>query len=298
MRKAVRIDAASYYNTLPGLAHECGDIWRDLPSFGLLGDSQCAGIVITPACDLSWQKSDTLTYLPIIPIRAFFGTDAALPVVLDRVVANLTSAGYSPLPTWASESYVAPDDTELASIEAGLAAYRASRQHSARILASLDKSASGIEIIKNIKGEGISPVPALALQELFGAEWQKIKSKIITNSYSPALHFLPNDQQSSVFSGVTDHSVVLFRYPMTVPVRMLNHAQETLDSDWSEKVSTMPLSNSLKEAFRGAKPIKLLSLKSAFLSDLLTRFSSLYNRIGSPDFSDDTVKLYSSEVDT
>lgn len=297
MQRTVRVDATSYYNTLPGFAHECGDIWRDLPSFGLLGGSRCSGIVITPACDLSWHKSDTLTYLPIIPIRAFFATDAALPLVIDRVVTNMKASNYSPLPKWASGSYVAPDDDEISSIELGLGDYRASKQHPARILVTLDRAIAGIKIIKQIKSASLESILASDLQDALGSEWSKIKSKIVNNSYSSALHFLPNDQQESMFSGVSSHSVALFRCPITVPMKIVNMAQEVGESDWCNVVTSMEISDTMKEAFNGAQPIKLLSLRSVFLSDLLTRFSALYNRVGSPDFSSETTETYSLEVD-
>jgi len=294
----MRVDAGSYYDTLPGLAHQCGDIWRNLPSFGLLGPKHCSGIVITPACDLSWQKSDTLTYLPIIPIRSYFATDAALPVVVDRVATALQVSGCAPSPQWSAQSYVSPDETELSALESTVEQFRASKQHPARILTALDRVIAGTTVLRLINNQAIDPIDTDVLMNLFGSEWAKIKEKIITNSYSSALHFLPFDTQDNVFSGVPAHSVALFRYPVTIPLKILNHAQETFDSTWSDKVATFSTPDSLKTAVSPEQPIKLLSLKASFLSDLLTRFAALYNRIGSPDFTKHTVNMYSSEVDT
>ncbi|MER8479537.1 hypothetical protein [Mesorhizobium sp. M1163] len=297
MARVTKVDSKSYYNTLPPLGHECGDIWRNLPSFGMLGETPCAGIVITPACDLSWQKSDTLTYLPIVPIRTFFSMEAALPAVIERVCANLQTIGYELRPEWSAQTYVPPSGEELTSLQTGLEQYRSAQQRPAKVLAAIDRTVAGIEILHAITHSELNPIASEKLSVHFGAEWAKIKDRLIRNSYSPALHFLPHDGQNAVFSGVREHSVVLFRYPITVPVKMLNYAEETSDSAWADRVESLNLSSTMKNAFFSARPVKMLSLKAAFLSDLLTRFSALYNRIGSPDFTKETVDLYSSQVD-
>jgi len=292
----MKVDSRSYYSTLPPLGHECGDIWCNLPSFGMLGDTPCAGIVITPACDLSWQKSDTLTYLPIVSIRTFFSMDAALPAVIERVGINLQATGYDFDTKWSAQSYVPPTNEELIRLQKELEGYRSAQQRSSKILAAIERTIASINVLQAIASPELTSIDGGKLGANFGSEWDKIKEKMIRNSYSPALHFLPFDGQDVVFSGVREHSVVLFRYPITVPVKMLNYAEETSDSAWSECVNNLNISLSLKKAFIPARPVKMLSLRPAFLSDLLTRFSALYNRIGSPDFTKETISLYSSEI--
>src|SRR5688500_442058 len=68
-----------YYDVNPSAHHSPGDLWRELPTFGLLPFSQCGGIVITPACDLANNKAETITYLPVISAIEWFGTTAFLP---------------------------------------------------------------------------------------------------------------------------------------------------------------------------------------------------------------------------
>ena len=67
--------AKNYYDTTPERRHQTGDIWKGLPTFGLLGQHQtCSGLVITPACDLANNKSTTITYLPILTVTEYLGT--------------------------------------------------------------------------------------------------------------------------------------------------------------------------------------------------------------------------------
>lgn len=292
-----RVDSTTYYDTLPGLAHECGDIWRNLPAFGTLGQQSCCGIIITPACDLSWQKSDTLTYLPVIPLRSFFSMDAALPGLVEKLVAALGVVPCETTISWTGASYIVPPEDEIARLEHDLKKFRSAQQRSAKINSAIDRVLAGTEILRLIANPDLSNVPSDKLSTLYGSEWGKIKERIIRNSYSPALHFLPSDKQDPVFSAVPNHSVVLFRYPITVPVRVLSHAQENSDASWTDSIDVMNLAPALRVAFGSARPVKLASLRPAFLADLLTRFSALYNRVGSPDFSAKTIETYVQEVD-
>lgn len=298
MARDSKVDSKSYYNTLPPMGHECGDIWRGLPSFGLLGDAPCAGIVITPACDLSWQKSDTLTYLPIVPVTAFFSLDAALPSVIERTVAGVAASGLDQNLKWSPLTYVPPSDSELVTLSNRIAEYAVQQQRSAKAISAIERVLAGIKIIHAIKAPTCEPITPKLLFTLFGSEWAKTREKIVKNSYSPALHFLPRDNQDLLFSGIIDHSVVLFRCPITVPVKMLSYAEETSTDMWQARIVTLGVSSAIQTAFCTAHPIKLSSLRAAYLSDMLTRFSALYNRVGSPDFSPETVDTYISELDS
>lgn len=189
MAIVTRIDAKAYYNVLPSSGHQCGDIWRGLPSFGLLGDDTCAGIVITPACDLSWQKSDTLTYLPLIPIRSYFSLDAALPAVIERLEVGLKASGYPTAPNWSAKTYLAPTEDELGGLATGLASFSKAEQRSQKVLNAIERVQACLNLIRAINLPDIKIIDQQTLSSVFGAEWEKIKDKIIRNSYSPSLHF-------------------------------------------------------------------------------------------------------------
>jgi hypothetical protein len=64
-----KIDERDYYDFLPPNVHRTGDIWKSLPTFGTLSCRSAPGIVITPSCDLANNKSETITYIPIISIN-------------------------------------------------------------------------------------------------------------------------------------------------------------------------------------------------------------------------------------
>jgi hypothetical protein len=292
-----KTDARAYYDTLPALAHRCGDVWRGLPTFGTLGPESCTGIVVTPACDLSWRKSDTATYLPVIPLRAYFSLDAALPLVMEKLSAAATQLRSDLAPDWSSDAYLAPSHDDLDAACKNLDSFAAAQQLGGKDTRALSQVKSGIEIIKYIKREGTYEIPVSTLECLFGSEWGKLKERMIRNNFSPATHFIPRDMQDDIFSGVKAHSLVLFRYPLTIPLRILNLAQETGQDGWQARLDSMGLPKLLRDAFAGERPIKLLSLRSTFLSDMLTRFSALYNRVGSPDFTGETVATYKAEVD-
>lgn len=292
-----RIDALSYYNVLPASSHACGDIWRGLPSFGLAGLSSVTGLLVTPACDMSWGKSETATYLPIIPVRSYFSLDAALPLIQPRLLNLLGSLSKLAVPDWQKDGYFAPPLAEIADCESAVSAWKSGQQLGTKEQQTKDSCLAGLKIVRAIAEPSITLIPGGTLSQFFGSQWEQTKQKIITNSFSPALHFVPSDCQAEAFSAVPEHSVILFRYPITIPVKLLIMAQESSPAIWVEAVNNSNLSDSTKAEAIKQYPIKLLSLKSAFLSDVLTRFSALYNRIGSPDFTKDTVTRFSLELD-
>jgi hypothetical protein len=224
--------------------------------------------------------------------------DAALPGIVEKLVAALGVIPCETTVSWTGNSYIVPPEDEITRLESDLIAFRSHQQRSAKINSAIDRVLAGAEILRNIRNPELSDIPSDKLAKLYGSEWGKIKERMIQNSYSPALHFLPHDRQDPVFSAVPNHSVVLFRYPITIPVRVLSRAQESADASWIHSLELMNLAPALRVAFGDARPVKLASLKPAFLADLLTRFSALYNRVGSPDFSVQTVGIYSQEVDS
>jgi len=81
-----------YYDVFPACGNNTGDIWSALPTFGLLGDTPLSGIVITPACDLSNRKVETISYLPLIPVCAYFTTPAFMPDIFREIEGQLQVA--------------------------------------------------------------------------------------------------------------------------------------------------------------------------------------------------------------
>ena len=135
------------------------------------------------------------------------------------------------------------------------------------------------------------------LQMLFGEKDLRSKlCKIITNSHAHDIHFLPSDGQSIEWSGIINHSVVLFRYAFSVPMEILDRAQDINEGSWEDCIERLKNRIPGVTCFSRIRPLKYTSLKPRFLSDLLTRYVALYVRIGSPDFSAQTINKYSSDV--
>src|SRR5438105_13133644 len=84
--------AGDYYESLPHPGFGAGDLWQDLPTFGLLGRSHAMGIVITPACDLANRKAETITYLPVIPIPDYLNGMALVPDLVRTIRGQAQAA--------------------------------------------------------------------------------------------------------------------------------------------------------------------------------------------------------------
>jgi hypothetical protein len=287
-----------YYDLLPPEVHACGDIWRGLPSGGLLGSRPIAGLVVTPACDLSARKAETITYLPIIPVRSYFSTLGALPEIYRRVHGNL-KAGQLQLDTpWKENSFVPPKqhlvDAAIGAIETHLSA----KPRGVTEITALKRASAGLRIASAIADPELSEVTADDLGTAFGNDWQKTKERIATNAFGAHLHFLPSDDQDPAYSGLPSHSVVLFRYPLTASIEIFDLAQQSTESFWVRAVTQAASFLPAATSFSGARPLKVLSLRAEFLHDLLTRYVAVYNRIGSPDFSKYSINAICNQMDS
>jgi hypothetical protein len=139
---------------------------------------------------------------------------------------------------------------------------------------------------------------AIAHLALFlGSDWPKMKERITTNSFSSYLHFLPSDGQDPIYSGLSVHSIVLFRYPLTTSIELFDLAQNTSEASWPNAITQAINYLPTAESFRNTRPMKILSMRAEFLHDLLSRYVAVYNRIGSPDFSKNAVSAICGQMD-
>lgn len=130
----------------------------------------------------------------------------------------------------------------------------------------------------------------------FGAKsWNKTKRQVVRNSHRLDLFFLPSDAQPRSWSAIPDPSVVLFRYPFSAPIQVLECAQDVLLGDWTTVMEDhRPLLPGI-DAFE-TKPLKRATLRAGFLGDLLTRFVSMHVRLGVPELSEATVDGIVSDI--
>lgn len=155
----------------------------------------------------------------------------------------------------------------------------------------------GLRLLRNFSSPTLVEADPLDLAMLFGEkEWLSTRIRLIRNALRADLHFLPADGQQPDWSGIPGHSLVLFRYPMTAPIEIFECAQDILLADWHNCCERIGATVPLARAFEDLRPVKRLTVKRDFLGDLLTRYVSLYVRLGSPDFSDDTVNRFCLEL--
>ena len=157
------------------------------------------------------------------------------------------------------------------------------------------RAVAGVEALRAAAATGVSNVAPV--RGLFGTKnMVSLLDRIVRNSYRPDVHFLPADEQPSEWAAVSEHSIVLFRYTLSAPLVLFELAQDTAIKDWTAVASKLIPRWPIASAFSTRRPIKRLSLKPRFLSDLLTRYVSMYVRLGSPDFTPETVAEYVREI--
>lgn len=234
--------------------------------------------------------------MPIIPLRAFFSTHAALPELRRAVETAIRSSGFDPQLQWGDFKFRPPTSSAIKEAIKSIDAYLAAKQRGAKELAALQRAKAGLTILLSIDNSTIAQVPTNLIAETF-KEWGNIKENFVRNSFSSYVHFLPSDEQSLIFSGLSSHSLVLFRYPMTVSVEILDLAGTSTEVNWHHVVNANLSSVPFLENYRDIMPVKTISLRSEFLSDLLSRYVAVYNRIGSPDFTSASISRICEEVD-
>jgi hypothetical protein len=108
-------------------------------------------------------------------------------------------------------------------------------------------------------------------------------------------HFLPQDGKSSQFAAVAEHSLCLFRYAHTISIEILDEAQSMSQNDWNDfKTNKHGIYPSLSHFIE--RPIRMATVRSEFVADILSRFNAMYIRIGSRDFTESTVEAYIDQM--
>ena len=160
---------------------------------------------------------------------------------------------------------------------------------------AVDRIRAGVRLVSNM----ISAHPTEAniddLSLLFTSKaWTANLEKLITNALRTDVHFLPPDEQEPEWSAVPVPSVVLFRYPLTAPIEILDVAGDLAQRNWNVALNEIASLHPIADAFGGERPLRRARLQDRFLADLMTRYLAVYIRLGSPDFSLDTVRDYAT----
>jgi hypothetical protein len=238
---------------------------------------------------------ETLTYVPVISICQFLASRDLLGEITRATEGQLVSAGASiPLRGKAHAlSQIADLDTGLALLNEVLETKKPGQKE----VQAKKRAESGILLLKSILGGAFLGESTTHFRALFGeSEFANTCKRLVTNAYRTDIHFLPADGQDLSWSAIRSHSVALFRYPLTLPLELLDLSIATSEGEWDNvlgmNIRQFPCASSLL----GQRPIKLLRIRPRFISDLLTRFISLYGRLGSPDFSPGTIETYVQKI--
>lgn len=268
---------AKFYDYNPAREHQPGDIWSNLPTYGLLDCTHLSGIVITPACDLANNKVETITYLPIIGIDRFLASRIFLPKI-EGIIKNLSdNINQDFLTTWGIHKSLEETPNIIKRL------HQISNKRNASTITRIIK---GIEIYSDILSEHEPHFNKANYQILFGERrFDEIIESIITNSFSTDISFVPQDNQDPAWSIVPVPSIILFRYPLTAPIEIFDLALLTSEENWRTELIKNNGNLPFSTEFSSQRPLKALQIKPAFLHDILIRFTSLYSRLGSPNFS-------------
>lgn len=291
-----KISARSYYDYFPSSSHAPGDVWMNLPTHGLLRRERASALVITPSCDLFNRKVSTITYLPIISFLDWISSYDFLSEIVSTMLSlaeQLRPLGISKGPTLEGSD---GSHQELSEQLHGLADRLETGSVSKPLRQACERYIAGGKHLKRVRCGEKADVRDLEAC-LTKNRWLQLRTQIVRNALRSDLYFLPADGNKDLeVSPIPRHSVVLFRYPLTAPVSVLDSAQDISLADWSAATSALVRYEPMAHAFSSTRPLKCLRLQSRFLADLLTKFVALYSRLGSPDFTGDTVETFSEEL--
>jgi hypothetical protein len=272
-----------YFNLVVDSAHATGDIWADLPCLGLLGVTPIRGLVISPACDLSNRKAEMITYLPILPLRRFFQSYAFARDVIAKLNSFLNELKLESLD---AGSFLGGNNAQIQALEAKISDLKDNATERAKISAA----------VRLLHGDSDQDSDMTDARMLFGRDFERISEKIVRNALRPDVHFVPSDGYKPEISAVPEHSVVMFRYPITVPIAVLDAAQGDRELEWSDTCEEIARIFPIALSFSSHRPEKRARIEDRYMADLLTRYLSLYMRLGSPDFPEGIVAMLSQEI--
>ena len=271
--------SARYEFVPDSLEHRPGDIWVDLPCIRALWTPCSMAVVITPACDLKNCKSESITVLPLVPLKKVLG---GIPFV--RVFrSNLNEVlKRHALPAASDDEQKTnlPSAAELQQLRTAIELARDCRV----VAADLARLVAGEQLLTGLRTGDLTVDQRFDLAKvLLGkANFRKLASSIIENEELP-YHYFPADDQSAELTAISEPMVALLRFPVSFPVSILDLAGHVAAADWPAHVGDLAAFEPIASDFVAKRPVKVAQLKSRFCADLLTRFVSVFVRLGAPE---------------
>jgi hypothetical protein len=269
------------YLLLPSGPLTQGEVWSHLPSL-YPPYSSSPGVVITPRCDFAHAKSLVVTYLPLISIDLLMENHGWHALLNREISKSANTLRRLAQPIGAAEWLefgIPPEQVPGLVREHGLSENLSKHLHTfeseLRRLSALQSA---------IAAQG--PIVAESVQSLLqDRDIQRYKEEIIRNSVSD-VHFFPPCPPV-----ITTPSIALLRYVQSCPLDLLRDAQSCkTERDWNKQC---------RERWsdicaRCEHPQRLFRVKSPYIEQLVSRFISLFVRVGVRDLDSELVANYAA----
>lgn len=269
----------AYYLRLPPGSPMQGDIWSNLP-LPYSVPNTCAGILITPRCDLVHDKTPFANYLPLLSLEEFMashGNFELLETELQDAREALKRAAEPlgirevvelELPTASLIDSLMKNLQEKAS-EFGIPASRLSK-HLGAFSAAESRIDEVITLLAGVRVNDADVAPLCSSRAVL-----KYKLAVARNTVGD-LHFLPPCPPF-----LESPCVVMLRRVVTCSIDFLRAAQNCISQgDWDLLRKQTPTYDLVGAP---VKPERLLRLKTPYLESLMFRFGSFFGRVGVRD---------------
>lgn len=246
----------------------------------------CSGLIITPRCDFSHDKTPVVNYLPIVSVSEFIQSgggfrlvhreckkaeDAFKKTATEMRATHLVELGLS---VSEIEDLTRSDST---TVEPGKLAKQLAtlREHENRKKALID--ALGLKRLTKDQLKDWVPEK----------EVTKLVNEMVRNNVSD-VHFMPSCPPL-----LPSPSVLLLRHVLTSPISVLKAAGSCrVQADWMAAMVSNPIPGYSQNSLL---PERILRVKSPFLESAMARFAALYGRIGVRDLDAEELEEFVEE---
>lgn len=291
----VKVSGSSYYDAMPHAGLQAGDIWSDLPAFGHLNRRYWKGLVITPACDIANHKAESITYLPVISVADYLCSRGFSAEFVRVIKGQASIAGISLSEAWDVKGAVLPPIREVTAVLRDAEAIAANVKLGQKVRQAGSRIEAASKVLRGVLNPQGAPLAKAVACALGDKEYTRCVRDIIRNAYATDIHFLPTDGRKPPMSVIEEHAVVLFRYPISLPIEVLELADNIRITDWQSARHTATADHPILQNML-VRPVRQGTLKPRFLPDLISRFAALHIRMGSPDFSAETVESFTTDM--
>jgi hypothetical protein len=265
-----------------------GDIWSNLPQ-PYSPSPLCAGLVITPRCDLVHDKTLTANYLPLFPIDEFMETRGHHELLEQGLhdAKELLRRAADPLGVKGAVELELPmelltqaltENPSARASELGIPLHRYQKLADDFWEAKRRIDAIGALLLQ-------ARVEATQLTERCNPKsLRKYKLALARNTVSD-LHFLPPCRDL-----LLTPCVISLRDVATCSVDLLRIAGNCMSQgEWDASRSQQSTPDFKATS---VKPERLLRLKTPYLEHLMSRFGALFGRVGVRDMSASQLEAY------